>query len=51
MRITSQQRLEVLFRRTPFADTFQYIKNYKTKRICLQDIFYNLDHTIFPHLL
>ena len=44
MHITSQHRLKVLFRRTPYADTFRYIQNFKTKQIRFKVIFYNLDH-------
>ena len=49
MHITSQHRLEVLFRRTPYADTFRYIQNFKPKQIRFQDIFYNLDHILYSH--
>ena len=30
MQITSQQRLEILFRRTTYADAFRNIQNFKT---------------------
>ena len=43
MQITSQHRLEVLFKKTQYADTFWYIQNFKTKQICFQDNFYNLE--------
>ena len=44
MQITSQHRLEVLFKRTPYADTFRQIQNFKPKQDRFQDILYNLDH-------
>ena len=47
MQKVSQQMLYVLFRRTPYADTFRYIKTFKTKQIGFQDIFYNLDHILY----
>ena len=47
MHITSQHRLEILFKRTPYADTFRYIQNFKPKQIRFQDIFYNLDHILY----
>ena len=49
MHITSQHRLEVLFKRTPYADTFRYIQNFKPKQIRFQDIFYKLDHILYSH--
>ena len=49
MHITSQHRLEILFKRTPYADTFRYIQNFKPKQIRFQDIFYNLDHILYSH--
>ena len=49
MHITSQHRLEILFQRTPYADTFRYIQNFKPKQIRFQDIFYNLDHILYSH--
>ena len=47
MQITSQYRLEVLFKRTPYADTFRSIQNFKTKEVRFQDIFY----TFYIHIL
>ena len=47
MQITSQDRLEVLFGRTPFAETFWFIQNFKSKQILSQDIFYNVDHILY----
>ena len=49
MQITSQQRLEVLLKRTLYADTFLYIQNFKPKQIRFQIIFYNLDHILYSH--
>ena len=49
MHITSQHRLEVLFKRTPYADTFRYIQNFKPKEKRFQDIFCNLDHILYSH--
>ena len=49
MHITSQHRLEVLIKRTPYADTFRYNKNFNPKQVRFQDIFYNLDHVIYSH--
>ena len=49
MQITSQHRLEWLFRRISYADTIRYIQGFKTKQICFQDIFYNLDHILCSH--
>ena len=49
MHITSQPRLEVLFKKTPYAYTFRYIQNYKPKQVRFQDIFYNLDHILYSH--
>ena len=49
MHITSKHRLEVLFKRTPYADTFRYIQNFKPKQIRFQDIFYNLDNILHSH--
>ena len=50
MHITSQHRLEVLFKRTPYAETFRYIQNFKPKQVPFQDIFYNLDHILYSHI-
>ena len=49
MHITSQHRLEVLFKRTPYADTFRFIQNFKPRQVWFQDIFYNLDHILYSH--
>ena len=49
MQITSQHRLEVMFERTPYADTFTYIQNFKPKKVRFQNIFYNLDHILYSH--
>ena len=49
MHITYQHRLEVLFKRTPYSDTFRYIQNFKPKQVRFQDEFYNLDHVLYPH--
>ena len=49
MHITSQHRLEVLFRRTAYADTFRYIQNFKPRQVRFQDIFYDLDHILYSH--
>ena len=49
MQITSQHRLEVLFKRTPYADTFRYIQNTKPRQVRFHDIFYNLDHILYSH--
>ena len=38
MQITSQHRLEELFKRTLYADTFRYIQNFQPKQIGFQDI-------------
>ena len=50
MQITSQDRLEVLFGRTPYVETFRYIQNLKPKQIGFQDVFYNLYHTLYSHI-
>ena len=47
MHTTSQHRLEVLFKRTHYADTFRYIQNLKPRQVRFQDIFYNLDHIFY----
>ena len=49
MPITSQHRLEILFKGTPYADTFKYIQNFKHKQIRFQKILYNLDHILQSH--
>ena len=49
MQITSQDRLEVLFGRTPYVETFRYIQNFKPKQIGFQDIFYKVDHVLYSH--
>ena len=49
MHITSQYELEILFQRTPYADTFRYTQNFKPKQVHFQDIFYNLDHILYSH--
>ena len=49
MHITSQHRLEVLFKRTPYADTVRYFQNFKNKQVRFQNIFYNLDHKLYSH--
>ena len=49
MQITLQHRREVLFKRTPYADTFRYIQNFGPKQIRFQDIFYNLDNVLYSH--
>ena len=38
-----------MFKRTPYADTFSYIQNLKSKQVRLQDIVYNLDHILYSH--
>ena len=50
MQITSQHRLEVLFKRTPYAETFRYIQNFKPKEVRFQDIFYKPDHILYSHM-
>ena len=47
MHITSQ--LEVLYKRTPYADTFRFIQNFKPKQVRFQDIFYIFDHILYSH--
>ena len=49
MYLTSQHRLEVLFKRTPYADNFRYIKKFKPRQVRFQEIFYNLDHILYSH--
>ena len=49
MQITSQHILEVLFKRTPYVDTFRFIQNFKPRKVPFQDIFYNLDHNLYSH--
>ena len=49
MQINSQHILEILFKRTSYADTFRYIRIFKPKEIRFQDIFYNLDHILYSH--
>ena len=49
MQLTSQHRLEVLFNRTPYADTFRCIPIIKPKQIRFQDIVYNIDHVSYSH--
>ena len=49
MQITSQRRLEGLVKRTPYADIFRYIQNFKPKQVRFQDIFYNLNHVLYSH--
>ena len=49
MQNTSQHRLEVLFKRIPYADTFRYIQKFKPIQIRFQDIFYNIDHILYSH--
>ena len=49
MHITSRHRLEVLFKITPYADTFRYIQNFKPRQVRFQDIFYNLDRILYSH--
>ena len=44
MQITSHHRLEVMFKRTPYADTFRYIEEVR-----FQDVFYNPDHILYSH--
>ena len=50
MQITSQHILEVLFKRTPYADTFRYIQNIKPKQIRFQDIFYISKIIFYVHI-
>ena len=49
MHITFQYRLQILFKRTPYADTFRYIQNFKPRQVRFQEIFYNLDHILYSH--
>ena len=49
MHVISQHRLEVLFKRTPYADTFRYIRNFKTRQVRFQDIFYNFHHILYSY--
>ena len=49
MHITSQHRLELLLKRTPYADTFRYIQIFKPRQVRFQDIFYNLDQFLYSH--
>ena len=49
MHITSQHRLEILFKRTHYADIFRYIQNFKPRQVRFKDIFYNLDHILYSH--
>ena len=49
MHKTSQHRLEVLFKRTPNADTFRYIQNFKPRQVRFQDIFYNLGYILYSN--
>ena len=49
MHITSQHRLEVLFKRKHYADTFRYIQNFKPRQVRFQDIFYNQDQILYSH--
>ena len=49
MHITSQQRLEVLFKRSRYADTFRYIPNFKPRQVRFQAIFYNIHHILYSH--
>ena len=49
MHITSQHRLEVLFKKTPYADTFRHIQNFKPRQVRFQDIFYNLGQILYSH--
>ena len=50
MQIVSQHGLEVLFKRTPYADIFRYIQNFKPKQIHFQDILQTLDHILYSHI-
>ena len=49
MHISSHYRLEVLFKGTPYLDTFRYIQKFKPKQVHFQNIFYNLDHILYSH--
>ena len=49
MHITSEHRLEVLFKRTPYVDAFRYIEIFKPKQTPFQDTFYILDHILYSH--
>ena len=49
MQITSQHRLETLFRRTSYAKSFRYIQSFTTKQNRFQDNFCTLDHILFSH--
>ena len=49
MQNNSQHRLDVSFRRTPYADTFRYTQSFKTQQIRFQDIFSYLDHILYSH--
>ena len=49
MHITSQHRLQVLFKRTPYADTFRYIQNFEPQQVRFQKIFYNHDQILYSH--
>ena len=50
MHITSQHRLEILFKRKPYADTFRYIQNFKPRQVRFQVFFNNLDHNLYSHI-
>ena len=49
MQIISKHRLEVLFKRTPYADIFRCVQNFKPRQIGFPDIIYNLDHILCSH--
>ena len=49
IKITLKERLEVFFRRSPYADTFRKVQSFQTKQTRFQDIFYNLDHNRYSH--
>ena len=49
MQITSQRKLEIIFQRTPYADNFRYIQDFKPKQVHFLDIFYNLDQILYSH--
>ena len=49
MHITSQHILELLLKRTPYADTFRFTEIFKPRQVRFQDIFYNLDHILYSH--
>ena len=38
MQITSRHRLEVLFKRIPYAHTFRYIQIFKPRQFCFREI-------------